>query len=111
MKYIGNYKEFNLDLVEKRKTNTQNTLVFEPGKIEYAHTDQFLSNNNNPLKYIMFLTDWEIGHIFSHGDNMLSDYKSGDLYQVDDNADTVFCIANIGYTTSSMLEILLHDGE
>lgn len=111
MKYIGNYKEFNLNLVEKRKVSTQNTLVFEPGKVEYVHKDQFLSNANNPLKYIMFLTDWEIGHIFTYGDQMLSDYKAGDLYQVDEDSETIFCWANIGYTPSSVLEILLHDGE
>ena len=120
MKYIGNYKElvpgsneFDLKLLnlpEQRQTSVYSILEFEPGKIEYAHIDNFLSTANNPVKYIMFLTDWEIGHILTYNGDMLADYKIGDLYQLVDG-DMTYCYANIGYTTSSMLEIKLCNEE
>jgi hypothetical protein len=120
MKYIGNYKdllsngdEFDLKLLtlpEKRQISTCEILKFEPGKIEYAHHDNFLSTAKNSLKYIMFLTDWQIGHILTCNGDMLSDYIVGDLYQLD-KGDATYCCANIGYTTSSMLEIKLYDKE
>ena len=59
----------------------------------------------------MFLTDWDIGHIFSYGDKMLSDYKAGDMYELDRDPEIIYSCANIGYTPSSILEIKLCDGE
>jgi hypothetical protein len=120
MKYIGNYKELvsnfdNIDLKllnlpEQRQTSMCNILEFEPGKIEYAHVDNFLSTANNPVKYLMFLNDWEIGHILTYNGDMLADYKVGDLYQLTDSTLT-YCYANIGYTSSTILEIKLYDKE
>lgn len=121
MKYVGNYKElvpldadsFKLELlgVPPREIAYCDILEFEPGKIIYTHTDQFLCNAINPVKYIMFLTDWDIGHIFTYNDEMLSDYKIGDLYQYSDDNTVIYSWANIGYTTSKVLEITLSDGE
>ena len=120
MKYIGNYKELvlNIDeidlkllnLPQQRHTSECNVLEFEPGKIEYAHLDDFLSTANNPVKYIMFLNNWEIGHILTYNGEMLADYKVGDLYQLTDST-IIYCCANIGYTSSTILEIKLSDKE
>lgn len=115
MKYIGNFKDFVKDDIDaipplpvKRQYTDWSVHIFEPGKVEYVHTDQFLTYNKNPVKYYMFLTDWEIGHIFTYGEQMLADYKAGDLFEVDDSSETIFSIANIGYSESRMLEIKLH---
>jgi hypothetical protein len=121
MKLVGNYKElvscigdFDLSMLtlpETRQTQSCNILEFEPGKIDYTHTDIFLSNAVNPIKYVMFLTDWELGHIFMYNNNMLSDYFKGDLYQLDSDPTVTYCCANIGYVTSNILEIKLSDGD
>jgi hypothetical protein len=118
MKFIGNYKELIDEeavklpaLPEQRNILESQILTFEPGKVEYTHTDQFLVSYLNPVKYFMFLTNWDIGHIFTYGDRMLSGYKAGDLYQITDAPETIYSWANIGYTTSRVLEIKTHNGD
>lgn len=121
MKYIGNYKElvpldvssFDIKLLNLpvRELSYHDVLEFEPGKIIYTHTDEFLCHSVDPLKYIMFLTDWDIGHIFTYNDEMLTDYKVGDLYQFSNDTAIIYSWANIGYTTSKVLEIRLTNGE
>jgi hypothetical protein len=121
MKLVGNYKElvssiddFDLSMLtlpETRQFQSCNILEFEPGKIDYTHLDVFLSATVNPIKYVMFLTDWELGHIFMYDENMLSDYSKGDLYQLENDPSITYCCANIGYSTSNILEIKLCDGD
>lgn len=121
MKLVGNYKElvssiddFDLSILplsETRQFQSCNILEFEPGKIDYTHLDVFLSATVNPIKYVMFLTDWELGHIFMYNENMLSDYSKGDLYQLENDPSITYCCANIGYSTSNILEIELCDGD
>ena len=121
MKYIGNYKELipencekfdisTLHLPEKRLVSFLNTLKLEPGYIDYTHTDKFLCDFIEPVKYLMFLNDWTIGHILTYNDKMISNYKAGDLYQIDNDQSIAYCLANIGYNTLNILEINLHNG-
>ncbi len=121
MKYIGNYKDLipkddvnDIELPplpETRQSSSWVISTFEPGRYELTHKDSFISNSPNPVKYIMFLTDWEIGHIFTYNSSMRADYKAGDLYELDKDPEVIYSCANIGYTTSSMLEIRLCDGD
>ena len=119
MKYIGNYKDQipkdssnNASLpagFEKRQNASIKLVEYDPGKILYTHTDQFLSQLNNPIKYIMFLNDWQIGHIFTYNDQMLADYKEGDVFQFNSDTSIVYSQANIAYEAFSVLEITIAD--
>lgn len=117
---ITDYQKFNCDnleieinipeLPEQRKLITWNLFKFNPGQLEYVYTDDFLSNSQDSLKYIMFLNDWEIGHIFTCGEEMLTNYKTGDVYQLNDRS-AKYSWANIGYSNLHFLEIKMTDND
>lgn len=119
MKYIGNYKSLIVnehidklelpDTFEKRQNKLINILEFEPGKLKHTYNDQFVLCGANPVKYLVFLNDWSIGYIFTYNDQMLADYKQGDVFQLDNDSNIIYTWANIAYEGFSVLEITLYD--
>jgi hypothetical protein len=63
------------------------------------HTHDVLCN-----RYWMPMQDFEIGHVFLYGQNMISNYKAGDVYQFENETD-IHGAANIGHTARIMLLI------
>jgi hypothetical protein len=56
----------------------------DPGDVITLHQDAFEYNDNNLVRYSMFLQDYKRGHIFLHDDHILCDYKTGDVFEFDD---------------------------
>jgi hypothetical protein len=79
-----------------------------PGEFQAMHIDPQLTEVNNPVRYTMFLQDWEPGHIFVWDDQYIANYKAGDMYEWSDPM-TVHGPANIGYNTRYTLQITMYD--
>lgn len=79
-----------------------------PGEMQAMHIDPHLVEVKNPVRYTMFLQDWEPGHIFVYDDKILSNYKSGDVYEWSDPM-IVHGVTNIGYNNRYTLQITMHD--
>lgn len=79
-----------------------------PGEQQAMHIDPHLVDVSNPIRYTMFLQNWQPGHIFVYDKTILSNYKSGDVYEWSDPMcihGVVNASQNIRYT----LQITLHD--
>lgn len=79
-----------------------------PGEMQAMHIDPHLVEVSNPVRYTMFLQDWEPGHIFVYDDKMISNYKAGDVYEWSDPM-IVHGVVNIGFNTRYTLQITMHD--
>jgi hypothetical protein len=62
----------------------------------------------NPVRYTMFLKDFEPGHIFVYDDRVAANYKAGDMFEWSDPM-TLHGPANIGYNTRYTLQITMYD--
>ncbi len=72
-----------------------------PGQYMPMHTDPHA--HNKPCKrYWMPLQDYIAGHVFVYKDQMITDYKTGDVYQFENETD-MHGAANIGHTPRIML--------
>jgi len=96
----------------------------QPGEIQLMHYDMhilgaFYKDNTfsevvevqkikNPIRYTMFLQDYQPGHIFTYKDQMLSNYKAGDIYEWSD-PELLHGVANISFTPRYTLQITSHD--
>lgn len=83
-------------------------IKLEPGQLQSMHFDPHLIETKNPQRYSIFLQDWQPGHIFVWGDNMLSNYKAGDMYKWSDPM-CYHGVVNIGYETRYTLQITTYD--
>lgn len=108
------YQEFSVDLAfddlqlpEVRKHITYSIIKLNPGQLQFLHNESF-DKTKNPVRYTMFLTDWSIGHIFEYGDEMLSEFKKGDIFQWTD-PEIEYCLVNIGYDPAYFLQIDFQD--
>lgn len=79
-----------------------------PGEMQAMHIDPHLVEVSNPVRYTMFLQDYEPGHIFVYENKMISDYRAGDMYEWSDPM-IVHGVVNIGYNTRYTLQITMHD--
>jgi len=79
-----------------------------PGQMQSMHIDPHLVEVANPVRYTMFLQDFEPGHIFVYDDKMINNYKSGDVFEWSDPM-IVHGVVNIGYNTRYTLQITMHD--
>jgi hypothetical protein len=79
-----------------------------PGQLQPMHFDPILIELKNPVRYTMFLQDWQPGHIYTWNDQMIANYKAGDMYRWKDPMCYHGCV-NIGYETRYTLQITLHD--
>jgi len=70
-----------------------------PGNYMPMHRDPHVTweKVKNCNRYWMPLQDYEPGHVFIYKNQMLSDYKKGDLYRYEDSNE-IHGAANIGYT-------------
>ena len=104
-------QEFNVnlpDLPEKRSRCFWWFVKLLPGEMQAMHIDPHLIEVANPVRYTMFLQDWEPGHIFVYDDKMLSNYRAGDLYEWS-NPMIVHGVVNIGFNNRYTLQITMHD--
>jgi hypothetical protein len=96
-------------LPEMRKEVFWWIVKVSPGQIQPIHIDPHLTTAVNPLRYTMFLQDWQPGHIFIYGtDSMIENYKKGDVFLWEDPM-MEHAVANIGYETRYTVQIAMHD--
>ena len=96
------------DLPEKRKNCFWWFVKLQPGEMQAMHIDPHLVDVQNPVRYSMFLQDYEFGHIFVYDDKMLTDYKAGDVYEWSD-PECIHGVINISFHTRYTLQITYHD--
>jgi hypothetical protein len=104
-------KNFNFELPDLPESRSQVNWWFVklyPGEFQAMHIDPHLTDVKDPIRYTMFLQDWEPGHIFVWDNQYIADYKAGDMYEWSDPM-TVHGPANIGYNTRYTLQITLHE--
>jgi len=68
-----------------------------PGQFMPVHRDPRITTKKNIKRYWMPWTDWECGHIFCYEDTVVSGYRKGDLFLME-NPDALHGAANIGLT-------------
>lgn len=85
-------------------------VILYPGEFQPMHIDPHLTEISSFERYTMFLQDWQPGHIFTYDNKMLSDYKSGDMYEWN-NPNTLHGPVNIGYKPRYTLQITGYDEE
>ena len=105
---IKNFKFNLLELPKKRKYLNWWFVILYPGEFQAMHIDPQLTEVENPVRYTLFLQDWEPGHVFVYDDEILTKYKKGDLFEWSDPM-TLHGPANIGYNTRYTLQITLYD--
>lgn len=119
------FENFKLQLPEFSKSRPRLywwIIKNTPGQIQPMHIDPVNTGmfgdgtrgiectwgNLNPVRYTMFLKDYEPGHILIVKDKMVDGYKAGDLFEWDDAA-AEHGIANISYSIRYSLNILFTD--
>jgi len=104
-------KEFNIVLPKLTNDNRQILwwiIKLLPGQMQPMHFDPHLIDIKNPKRYTMFLEDFKPGHIFVWEDNIITNYKAGDLYQWVDPLCYHGCV-NIGYDNRYTLQLTTFD--
>ena len=79
-----------------------------PGEMQAMHVDPHLLEVKNPVRYSMFLQDFELGHVFVYDNTILTNYKVGDVYEWSDPMCVHGCI-NIGFQPRYTLQVTYHD--
>jgi len=74
------------------------------------HVDPHTTVQKNAQRFWIPLQDWEIGHIFKFQDEIVTNYKKGDIYEYDD-AQGLHGAANIGLTPRVVLQVTLYEEE
>jgi hypothetical protein len=75
-----------------------------PGNFMPLHIDPHTLNQNNSQRFWFPLQDWEPGHIFMYENQVITNYKAGDVWTYE-NSNAVHGAANIGYTPRVVLQI------
>jgi hypothetical protein len=76
-----------------------------PGSFIPAHMDP---NPFTTKRYALSLVDYELGHVLVWGDDFISNYKRGDMWEIQDISQRHFS-CNMGYTTRLMAQITVWD--
>lgn len=79
-----------------------------PGNFMPMHVDPHAVFQKNSRRYWLPLQDWEPGHIFMYENQVITDYKAGDLYTYVD-ATALHGAANIGFTPRVVLQISTYE--
>jgi len=95
-----------------------------PGELQLMHYDMhvlgvFHEDNNfskvtniipvkDPTRYTMFLQDWQPGHIFVYKDQMVTNYKAGDIFEWSD-PELLHGVANLSFENRYTLQITSHE--
>jgi hypothetical protein len=80
----------------------------KPGQYQTVHQDPHLYTSVNPVRYTLFLQDWEPGHIFIYNNKTISNYKAGDLFEWDDPI-MEHAVVNASLNTRYSLQISMQD--
>lgn len=78
-----------------------------PGNFMPMHVDPHTKQEKDTDRFWIPLQDWEQGHIFAYEDQIITDYKKGDVYKYD-NSQALHGAANIGLTPRIVLQVTLH---
>lgn len=79
-----------------------------PGEMQAIHIDPHLVEVQDPVRYSLFLQDWQPGHIFAYDNTVLTGYKSGDVYEWSDP----MCkhgVVNVSNETRYTLQVTYHN--
>ena len=99
-------------LPEQRRKTFWWFVKLNPGEMQAMHIDPHLVEVANPVRYTMYLQDYEPGHVFIYQDEgedkLMTNYKAGDLYEWSEPFN-VHGVVNIGYNTRYSLQITMHD--
>lgn len=79
-----------------------------PGDFMPMHIDPHTHYEKNSSRFWMPLIDWEMGHIFVYEDQVIANYKAGDLWEYTD-AQALHGAANIGLVPRVILQISLYE--
>lgn len=75
-----------------------------PGNFMPIHVDPHTLYQKNSNRFWMPLQDWQPGHIFMYENQVITDYKAGDVW-IYDNPAALHGAANIGYVPRIVLQI------
>jgi hypothetical protein len=79
-----------------------------PGELQAMHIDPHLVEVRNPVRYSMFLEDYQLGHIFVYDDKIVTDYKAGDVFEWSDPM-IVHGVVNTSRNVRYTLQVTMHD--
>lgn len=75
-----------------------------PGNFMPMHVDPHTMYQSNSNRYWIPLHDWEPGHIFMYENQVITNYKLGDVWTYQDS-QALHGAANIGFTPRVVLQI------
>jgi hypothetical protein len=103
--WVYEQRDINVDIVPQWTTGKIHWWFTKmaPGQYMPVHTDPH-AHDDKCNRYWVPLQDYQLGHIFLYKDQMISNYKKGDVYMFDNERD-IHGAANIGHTTRIMLLI------
>jgi hypothetical protein len=116
---------FNLPKLPKLGSNTFWWFVkLNPGELQLMHydmhvlgvfhNDQSFSQVTktveikNPVRYTMFLEDWQPGHVFVWKDQTIANYRAGDIFEWSD-PELLHGVVNLSFSPRLTLQITSHD--
>lgn len=79
-----------------------------PGNFMPMHQDPHTQFEKNSERYWIPFQDWEPGHIFMYEDQVITNYKAGDVWAYNE-AGALHGAANIGHTSRIVLQISTYD--
>lgn len=79
-----------------------------PGNFMPMHVDPHTLYQKSSDRYWIPFQDWQPGHIFMYEDQVITNYKAGDVY-VYSNPNALHGAANIGHTTRIVLQLSTYD--
>jgi quercetin dioxygenase-like cupin family protein len=103
--WVYEKQDVSFDIVPPWTTNNYHWWITKlyPGQYMPMHTDPH--THDSPCKrYWMPLQDHQPGHIFIYENNLVKDYKAGDLYSYIKSQD-MHGAANIGHTPRVVLQV------
>ena len=109
--YNENNKNFPFEIelpIEHRRSFRWWFNKTNPGMFMPMHRDPHASEEINCNRYWMSLQDYVPGHVFIYNNQLLTNYKKGDIWMYD-NAQDVHGSCNIGYTPRLIFNFSLYD--
>ena len=79
-----------------------------PGNFMPMHIDPHTMFEQNSKRYWLPLQDWQPGHVFMYENQVITDYKMGDLWTYS-SSTALHGAANIGFTPRIVLQISTYE--
>jgi hypothetical protein len=101
-------EDFNWDIIVPFKGNVRWWFSkLNPGDLFPLHIDTY--PEDKPVKrYWMAYTDYTPGHVFTYGNNLLSNYVAGDVYEFDDTK-IYHGACNLSFTPKISLQLVVSE--